>query len=403
MSTVTTRAGKGSALTHNELDANFKTAAQTKAAAYTIAESDNRDTVEYSGAGAEAFTLPDAATVVAASDTGDFEVTVKHKGAGVLTVGRTTGADTIDGTAADITLAVNDSVVLKVNQAGDGYNIIARKLEDAATKTGTETLTNKTLTSPDIDQVVDSAGNEVLIFGEVASAVNELTMTNAATGNNPSVVVSGEDVGVDIEGVTLKNGIATVPSGLTVTAGAVDFPTDSVSRADRLEAGCWVFIEEKTPSGFSLRQFTDLSSAYDMYILVLENLETSAAADIILTTSTDNGATYDSTNYRYHTQTLSTNAATYSAVNSNSAASIILAKASGGNDATTGTFYLPKPTAASHFTIVYGDYGLGSATGGGSMHGSRAVAESVNAIKVALSTGTFAGTGTMKLYGLKND
>ena len=148
MSTITTRAGKGSALTHNELDANFKTAAQTKAGAYTIAESDNRDTIEYSGAGAESFTMPDTATVVAAADTGDFEVTIKHVGAGVLTVTCTTGTDTIDGSTSDFTLDPNDVITLKSIQAGTGYNITSGATLNGVTRTNTATLSNKTLVAP---------------------------------------------------------------------------------------------------------------------------------------------------------------------------------------------------------------------------------------------------------------
>lgn len=123
MSSIITRAGKGSALTHNEMDTNLKTGAQAKTGAYTVVEGDNRDTVECSGT--FAVTMPDVATVAAAADTGDFEVTIKNTGSGVITIDRTTGADTIDGTAADLTLAANDFYTLKTNQAGDGYNIIS--------------------------------------------------------------------------------------------------------------------------------------------------------------------------------------------------------------------------------------------------------------------------------------
>jgi len=125
MSTITTRAGKGSALTHTELDANFKQAAQAKTALYSVAESDNRDLIECDGT--FAVTLPDAATVLAASDSGDFEVTIKNIGTGVITVDRATALDTIDGVAGDITLISNTSFILKVNQAGDGYNIASSK------------------------------------------------------------------------------------------------------------------------------------------------------------------------------------------------------------------------------------------------------------------------------------
>ena len=124
MPTILTRAGKASALTHNEMDTNLKQPSQTKSGAYTVAESDNRSCIEYSGSGSQDFTMPDVATVVAAADTGDFEVTIKNVGTGTLGVTNTTGADTIDGSTVDLTIGINGSVTLKANQGGDGYNVI---------------------------------------------------------------------------------------------------------------------------------------------------------------------------------------------------------------------------------------------------------------------------------------
>lgn len=121
MTTLTTRATKGAALTHNELDANFKRVPQTKAAGYTVAESDNRDTIEVSATAT--ITLPDAATIAAAADTGDFEVTLKNTGTGTVTVTCTTGTDTIDGSTDDITIEAQGAATIKVNQAGNGYNV----------------------------------------------------------------------------------------------------------------------------------------------------------------------------------------------------------------------------------------------------------------------------------------
>ena len=123
MSNLITRSTKGSALTHNQMDTNLKKAAQAKTGAYTVVEGDNRDTIECSGT--FSVTLPDAAAIVAAADTGDFEVTILNSGSGTITVARTTGADTIDGTAANITLVPNAVTCLKVNQAGNGYHSIS--------------------------------------------------------------------------------------------------------------------------------------------------------------------------------------------------------------------------------------------------------------------------------------
>tara|TARA_R100001126_G_C4870396_1_gene172681 strand:+ start:1 stop:1182 length:1182 start_codon:yes stop_codon:yes gene_type:complete len=61
------------------------------------------------------------------------------------------------------------------------------------TLTGTETLTNKTLTSPKIGTaILDTGGNELINLTATGSAVNEITLANAATGNAPTITASGE-------------------------------------------------------------------------------------------------------------------------------------------------------------------------------------------------------------------
>jgi len=68
------------------------------------------------------------------------------------------------------------------------------------TLTGTQTLTNKTLTSPKIGtSILDTNGNELFLLTATGSAVNELTYANAASGNNPSFTASGEtNVGINL-------------------------------------------------------------------------------------------------------------------------------------------------------------------------------------------------------------
>ena len=59
--------------------------------------------------------------------------------------------------------------------------------------TGTETLTNKTLTAPkfaDAGFIADANGAEQIIFQTTASAVNEIEITNAATGGAASAGTS---------------------------------------------------------------------------------------------------------------------------------------------------------------------------------------------------------------------
>lgn len=66
------------------------------------------------------------------------------------------------------------------------------------TLTGTQTLTNKTLTAPKIGtSILDTNGNELLLLTATGSAVNELTLANASTGNGPILSATGE-TNVDI-------------------------------------------------------------------------------------------------------------------------------------------------------------------------------------------------------------
>lgn len=71
-----------------------------------------------------------------------------------------------------------------------------------ATLTGAQTLTSKTLTAPKIDEILDANGNEEIEFVTTASAVNNLQVTNAATGsvpaNSPKIEAVGADTDVDL-------------------------------------------------------------------------------------------------------------------------------------------------------------------------------------------------------------
>lgn len=65
------------------------------------------------------------------------------------------------------------------------------------TLTGTQTLTNKTLTSPKIGtSILDTNGNNLLLLTATSSAVNGLTLANAATGFAPTLSATGTDTNV---------------------------------------------------------------------------------------------------------------------------------------------------------------------------------------------------------------
>jgi hypothetical protein len=68
----------------------------------------------------------------------------------------------------------------------------------------TQTLTNKTLTTPTITEpkvlvaIDDSNGAEILRFTSTASAVNEVQIRNAATGSGPTIATTGDDTNINL-------------------------------------------------------------------------------------------------------------------------------------------------------------------------------------------------------------
>ena len=90
------------------------------------------------------------------------------------------------------------------------------------TLTGTQTLTNKTLTSPKIGtSILDTNGAELMLLTATGSAVNEFTLANAATGAGPTLSATGEtnvDINVNPKGSgVLKSGTAAVKIAGTAT------------------------------------------------------------------------------------------------------------------------------------------------------------------------------------------
>ena len=97
------------------------------------------------------------------------------------------------------------------------------------TLTGTETLTNKTLTSPKIGtNILDTSGNELFILTATGSAVNELTYANAAADNDPSFTATGGSTNI---------GINLVPKG----TGTVQYAGNEISTVGKAIAMAMIF------------------------------------------------------------------------------------------------------------------------------------------------------------------
>ena len=139
----------------------------------------------------------------------------------------------VSGSGDSVTVAPG-AVKLVYATANDGTN---PDIDDAGfiTASSTDTLTNKTLTAPKIADagfIADANGNEQVIFQTTTSAVNELEITNAATGNPPIIGASGEsnvDVHIKPKG-TGETRIGTGAASATLTtSGAHDLVLDTNS------------------------------------------------------------------------------------------------------------------------------------------------------------------------------
>ena len=212
---------------------------------------------------------PTALTIVDGETTGTaqhqmIELTGSISGARVVTIpldvekmyyvrNSTSGAYTVQfkyvsGSGDTFTFAADnkgDAVLFAT--ANDGTNpdiyTLPAGLGDV-TLTGTQTLTNKTLTSPKIGtNILDTSGNELINLTATGSAVNEITLANAASGNAPSITASGEtNVSLNLvpkgSGTLQGNGSALKIAGketIWVPAAAMYGPTTNPADAAQVE------------------------------------------------------------------------------------------------------------------------------------------------------------------------
>ena len=121
----------------------------------------------------------------------------------------TTNAQTVQikaasGSGATVTFATGDKGYKLVYFDGVATNTGCFEAvlgqDGDVTLTGTQTLTNKTLTSPRIGtNILDTNGNELVVLTATSSAVNEVTLANAASGGAPTITASGEtNVGITL-------------------------------------------------------------------------------------------------------------------------------------------------------------------------------------------------------------
>ena len=140
----------------------------------------------------------------------------------------------VSGSGSTVAVAPSSTAIVFAS-ANDGVNpdIIDIGMGDV-TLTGTQTLTNKTLTSPKIGtSILDTNGNQLALLTATSSAVNEFTIANAATGNDPTLSATGDDSNIDIAIKPKGTGETVFGTGAAsatlTTSGAHDLVLDTNS------------------------------------------------------------------------------------------------------------------------------------------------------------------------------
>lgn len=200
----------------------------------------------------------------------------------------------------------------------DGIKVV--NMTNMVTLAGTQTLTNKTLTnptvttgsftSPSIDQVVDSNSNEAIIIGTTASAVNEITVTNAATGNAPTISTSGDNTDIDLNitpkgvGAVIVGGITqnSVTSGITADVGSSQGDGVLTSEINEISTCANVGDAVTLPSaigGQSVTVINNGANAADVFPASSDNLGAGVdTAESLSAGSTITYVNYDATNWK---------------------------------------------------------------------------------------------------------
>ena len=157
----------------------------------------------------------------------------QNSGAVAITGGTVSGV-VFSGSFSGMTLV--ESTTLATSAAAAGVNLSGNTLAADGTDTNidiniTPKGTGRTVvgalsaTSPRVvTGVNDTNGNELMKVTATASAVNELTLANAATGNGPTLSSTGDDTNIDIN-ITPKGTGEVNVTNIDVLSGKVPFNT----------------------------------------------------------------------------------------------------------------------------------------------------------------------------------
>ena len=130
-----------------------------------------------------------------------FKAVVPNTGACSLKINNFASVPIYKNTSQDLETGDITSEEL-VSVVYDGYAVQTIETNGVVTLYGTQILSNKYFISPrffDGDHISDQFGNELILFDVADSAVNEVSIANAATGSAPKISATGDDTNIDLD------------------------------------------------------------------------------------------------------------------------------------------------------------------------------------------------------------
>ena len=183
-------------------------------------------------------TLENDAIAFEGSSANNFETRLKVTNPtkdNIITLPDSTGVITLDNTVQTLTNKTLTAPTISIIK-NTGILTLPTSTDTIVGRTTTDTLTNKTITSPTIyrpiiqQSINDSSGNEIIKLVRTASAVNEITITNKATGAHPSIAATGTDANINLSLSTKgKGSVAISKAAFTSSTITGDGQADSSS------------------------------------------------------------------------------------------------------------------------------------------------------------------------------
>ncbi len=208
---------------------------------------------------ADALAIDSSGNVTASQNlivTGDLtvsgdDITMGTNTAGNLLIADGTNFNSVAaGSLSEISTVANDDIFIAVDTSGGGLKKIARSaivaglatsgaisnlVEDTSPQLGGNLDTNSAnILIDDAHFIADENGNEQIIFQTTSSAVNQIDVTNAATGNPPSIQATGGDTNIDFNIGAKGTGHVTVLGD--TNSGAIQFNCEDNSHGQILKA-----------------------------------------------------------------------------------------------------------------------------------------------------------------------